>query len=712
MSNSTSLLPSSIPLTGGAAIDSILTDIPLFCQGIMGIGVFTFLFIIKRVKLISVFLYGSSFLAFAAATLDLGQILARGSENAAKDISLDNITALLFAREILLALSLSFLNIFFWMLVAECPNEERIFNSNDSMSATSQQSMHSASWGRWGPVGTVLKWFSLVALLSVPLLQALWRLVPSQRRYSTLYVAESTVQTTICLIFILKLFLNIYLSTLPTWWHSFRPCIPAFLALTFGASLGIGNLIIFSFSESSLGRFLRAVEVYILIIHSLHTTFIADRRNFIGSPQSPAVFNFPREKSPGLLPVEVTQPPTKLDDKIFLNRVPQRNSLRTPVFPVPKPQVVLDITRPTNQTSTQETLNDVVVSKAPLTTATFSTQTYQKPVGQTSGSLRQSSVIDISYYMDMKHSDPQPSTNDEKQQSISSLDELFRQRNEMDRNIAALRNESTQSQIFSGENDSTRAERSRSTIVQSELTRTESLSGRSEFSLSVFPEPPMIPSNDVATKYVVDSPTYTDNRHSRNPSSTSAQTVTVGVANTRSGPRGEKLGSVVESDVTSFIGGAMTSTDNQGRQHNADNTNLITEDDRSTVSAPTAVIGSAITLRPMILASALALSPTDRGALPPPSIPTYVGGHRSSSSGSDSPGSALKPLFLGRPISSIPPTKTGSMVPLAQRRQRGGTISNGRRPLVISSPKMKEDVISGSIPNAFERPRPPPLRLS
>ena len=68
MSNFMNLVPKTLALSGDNAvcfcslsirhinstfhlqIEAILTDIPLFCEGIMGIGVFTFLFIAKQVR--------------------------------------------------------------------------------------------------------------------------------------------------------------------------------------------------------------------------------------------------------------------------------------------------------------------------------------------------------------------------------------------------------------------------------------------------------------------------------------------------------------------------------------------------------------------------------------------------------------------------------------------------------------------------------------
>ncbi|PPQ67360.1 hypothetical protein CVT24_011543 [Panaeolus cyanescens] len=696
-------------------------------------AVFTFLFIAKQVKLISVFLYGSSFLAFAAATLDLGQILARGPENTTQDISLGNIVALLFAREIFLALSLSFLNLFFWMLVAECPREECLSASTDSVSTTSQQSMHSASWSRWGFIGTILKWGSLVALLSAPLVQALWRLIPSQRRYSTLYVAESTVQTSICLIFILKLFLNIYLSTLPTWWDAFRPRIPSFLALALGTSLGVGNLILFSFSESSLGRFLRAVEVYILVIYNLHATFFSGHRQWIHAslrPQSP-IDVFPLEKSPGLLPIAVRssrniQMPNRMENDALPKQSPQHKSLHRITFPESKLQPTFGMANLTlnNMPINQETFSAATASRAPSSTIAISSEAFQNRGARSSPSLDQSSIIDMTYYSEPMPGNAQLMTGlidgkrssagvveGEKPASVTSLDELFRQRNEMDRNIAALRLEATQSQVLSGDNYSTIGEPAQSTIRQSSLTRSESFSGRSEFSLSVFPEPPAASSTDIATKYVViDSPTSINQRNtytmSLGPIAVTSEVVdSNGSAALRDIPQGGKDVSAGELDVTSFIGVATEASQKRERLGETENTILQSDDEQATTSAPTAVIASTNALRPMILTSTRLTSHSDSGGA------IQINAIQASPLRADSPTSGLKPLLLGKPISSIPPMKTGTMVPLAQRRPRGRTITNGRRPLHISHPRMREEAFAGGIPSAYERPRPPPVRL-
>ena len=184
-------------------------------------------------------------MAFIAATLDLSQVIIRGSQDTAKGVGLDTIAGFLRAREVFLAFAVVLLDLYFWTLVAECPRGEMRDQSDQvSTSSDARSRMHSASWNRWGIVGSFLKWASLAVLLAVPLLQVLWRLLPTQRQYGSIYVAESILQTTVTAVFILKLILNVYISPLDSWWHAFRVYLGPMTALFLGISLGIGNLVL------------------------------------------------------------------------------------------------------------------------------------------------------------------------------------------------------------------------------------------------------------------------------------------------------------------------------------------------------------------------------------------------------------------------------------------------------------------------------------
>ena len=192
-----------------------------------------------NVPRLSIFLYGSTFLAFTAATLDLAQTLARGPREGDSDINLSTVWGVLYARELLFAFSFGLLNLFFWKLVACRPVEEISLSNVDSKPQSQQE--HSANWHRWGLVGMFLKWASLAATLSIPLLQILWRLLPNQRQYGSIYIASTTIETVLAAVFALKLVLNVCISP-QEWWFALRSCVVPMFALAVQIGLGIGNL--------------------------------------------------------------------------------------------------------------------------------------------------------------------------------------------------------------------------------------------------------------------------------------------------------------------------------------------------------------------------------------------------------------------------------------------------------------------------------------
>lgn len=160
----------------------------------------------------------------------------------------------IITREVLLALSVVLLNLTFWLLVAEPPQEEtqhQTFLPGDRFSSQNAH-LHSAHWRRWGITGLLLRWSSLIACLTVGILQLLWRLIPAQRRFSGLYVGESTLQSTLTATFVLKLLLNMYISPLSPWWKAVRPYLAPLVALLVGVSISVGDLMICTFHHPPL----------------------------------------------------------------------------------------------------------------------------------------------------------------------------------------------------------------------------------------------------------------------------------------------------------------------------------------------------------------------------------------------------------------------------------------------------------------------------
>lgn len=133
-------------------------------------------------------------------------------------------------------------------------------------------------------------------------------------------------------------------------------------------------------------------------------------------------------------------------------------------------------------------------------------------------------------------------------------------------------------------------------------------------------------------------------------------------------------------------------------------TDNLFSDTEETPIVVTATIGATNRLRPMILPSMILDSPSE----PAISASTYGGERKVLGSNSELQVS-LRPLLLGKGGSAMnPPQLPGTMVPLARRRQRGGTITSKtpRRP-VISTPRMADDE-GEATPGAFEIPRPAP----
>ena len=293
----------------------LLADIPALSVGLLGFAVMTFFVVLKKLKL-SVFqeihrmraltfvvLFRSSFLlhtsvlfTFFAAIVDLARASLRHYNSNIVQQGEDNVTnALGTVRESLSSIASGLRFLYFWAFVSQAPLCEQ--------GLASFLPMHSGSWLHWGLTGTVLRWSTLVASVAIFVLQALWRLVHSLRRFGPVYDVESAFEITTSGIYIIKLILNALIvdescrrQTL--WQYSI-----AFFALVINSGIGIGNLLCcklflrnkqhwvivdllyqVGFSETSLGRLMLAIELYILIVSTMVFTFYS--REPTSSPSS------------------------------------------------------------------------------------------------------------------------------------------------------------------------------------------------------------------------------------------------------------------------------------------------------------------------------------------------------------------------------------------------------------------------------------------
>ncbi|KAJ7492370.1 hypothetical protein FB451DRAFT_1502593 [Mycena latifolia] len=171
---------------------------------------------------------------------------------------------------------------------------------------------HSASWERWGALGFILKYALLGSVISIPILQIIWRIATG---FSAVYIADSTIQIAVSALLIAKLMLNLYLSTVAPWWPR------------------VSELVIFS-SSSSQRRlwavFSRPWNTYSLITSLLIFTFVqcptvhlgdcagAPEKKFLFSPASQRRW---RIALPGVAPrswklhVEQTSPRVEVADE-------------------------------------------------------------------------------------------------------------------------------------------------------------------------------------------------------------------------------------------------------------------------------------------------------------------------------------------------------------------------------------------------------------
>jgi hypothetical protein len=104
--------------------------------------------------------------------------------------------------------------------------------------------MHSGSWLHWGLTGAVLRWSTLVASVSIFVLQALWRLVHSLRRFGPVYDVESAFEITASWIYIIKLILNASIVDESCRRQTLWQYSTVFFALVINSGIGIGNLLL------------------------------------------------------------------------------------------------------------------------------------------------------------------------------------------------------------------------------------------------------------------------------------------------------------------------------------------------------------------------------------------------------------------------------------------------------------------------------------
>jgi hypothetical protein len=174
-------------------------------------------------------------------------VLIRGTKATDTDTNVSSVLPLLVGREITLSFSIGMRFLFFWTFVSRPPRGERPVRPKKDLQMQTpsllrlESDIHSGSWARLGYVGDLLKYSLLLAVLFVPILQILWRVVGDFSKYGPVYDADSALEIAISVLVIIKLFLNTWLSPLTPQWKIIRDYSPVIVASLIGLSVAIGN---------------------------------------------------------------------------------------------------------------------------------------------------------------------------------------------------------------------------------------------------------------------------------------------------------------------------------------------------------------------------------------------------------------------------------------------------------------------------------------
>ena len=171
----------------------------------------------------------------------MSQLLSRGrDEQSDSDDTAAGVSSLISAREVFYAFANTLRFLFYWGFVAMIPLGETIPEGN---------SMHSGSWRRWGLIGLLLKWSTLIVLLIMTILQIIYRTVVALEKIGPVYEAEAALEIILSAVFILKLLLNTWArypvsSTTQTKGKMLVQYAPAIVALLFSLWIAVGNVIL------------------------------------------------------------------------------------------------------------------------------------------------------------------------------------------------------------------------------------------------------------------------------------------------------------------------------------------------------------------------------------------------------------------------------------------------------------------------------------
>lgn len=135
-------------------------------------------------------------------------------------------------REVLSSVASGLRFLYFWAFVSQPPLCEQ--------GSGSFLRLHSGSWLHWGLTGTVLRWSTLLASLSIFVLQILWR---TTRKFGPVYNVESALEIGASGVYMVKLLLNSMIVEEDCRRETLWQYSTALFALFINLGVGVGNLL-------------------------------------------------------------------------------------------------------------------------------------------------------------------------------------------------------------------------------------------------------------------------------------------------------------------------------------------------------------------------------------------------------------------------------------------------------------------------------------
>ncbi|KAL7410213.1 hypothetical protein BDY24DRAFT_400497 [Mrakia frigida] len=246
----------------------MLSDAPFVAIGLLGFALVTFFVVAGKLQRSICYIIAAILSAFFASVFDLAQILIGNSGNR-------KVTALIIAQQFFLGWSLTARFLFFFRFTGEAPPGEVPIPSTGSETRALGRTgkLHSAVWERFGVVGLVSKWVLLLAVINIGVLNTTWRVgfLFSIAKFRSIYYADQIAQVIVSTGFLVKIVLNIFESsrTGRSKWVMAGLYSAPLAALVTGTAVSAGGVALLLFSETPVGRFLQAMEMYIISVFML-----------------------------------------------------------------------------------------------------------------------------------------------------------------------------------------------------------------------------------------------------------------------------------------------------------------------------------------------------------------------------------------------------------------------------------------------------------